>query len=227
MYRMSAFPVVCVVGILLLFSTVSPAPASTIVLGELLDGGSITWGDKLFDQFGYAATGDMPDASDVNVTTIVDGDGNLGLRFQGAFVDLFGDGGSDALITYRVMTTLPGFLISDVHLAGNPFVAGSGAVVVTESFQPDDLSTMLGIFDIEPGGNTNPTDFAFLAVPLKTLNIQKDILSIASVEGSAATLSFVDQTFSQVAVPEPSTISLFILGLVAAWGLRRRLAHGG
>jgi hypothetical protein len=231
MYRMSAFSVASVVGVVLLAGAVSPAAASTIcpfTLGDLIaEDRSITVGDKLFDQFGYSQTGDMPDAFGVNVLPITDSAGNFGLRFQGGFVDLFGGGPSDALITYRVTVTDPNFRISDVHLAGNPAVIGpegeeSGLIGVAETFLPEDPSTMLVIFDSEPG-STQLIDWA-LTGPVPLLHVQKDIIAFADVEGNAATLSFVDQTFSQVAVPEPSTVSLLILGIAALWGLRRKTA---
>jgi hypothetical protein len=245
MYRMPAFSVVSVFVVLLLLIAASPAAASTItlddpvVLGTLLSGGSITAGDKLFDQFSYSSTGDMPGAYGVNVIPIMDDAGNFGLRFQGGFVDLYGDGPSDALIAYRVTVTDPMYLIADVHLAGNPAVFGkkygkagykgskcgwcgpSGVVGVVETFLPDDPFTELVIFDVDPGPR-QLVDWALLTSPVQTLHVQKDILAFAKSKGSVATLSFVDQTFSQVAVPEPSSMSMLFLGLAAAWQLRRR-----
>ena len=242
MDRMSAGSVVSV-GVVLLLTAASPVAASSItlggptvlgspvVLGTLIGDGSIQVGDKLFDQFFYSSTGDMPDAYGVNVIPIVDPYGNYGLRFQGGFVDLYGDGPSDALIAYRVSVTDPGFLISDVHLSGNPAVFGkkcygghrckeSGLIGVTETFLLDDPFTELLIFDIDPGPSQF-VDWALLTTPLQTLHVQKNILALAGKK-SVATLSFVDQTFSQVVVPEPSTISLLVVGLAAVWHLRRR-----
>jgi hypothetical protein len=151
MKRMPAFLVVGVAAVSLLLGVASPAAASSItlddpvVLASLLCGGSITVGDKLFDEFSYSSTGDMPKAHKVKVIPIQDSDGNFGVRFQGGFVDFYGDGPSDALITYRVTVLDPLFLISDVHLAGNPDVIGkdchksykceqSGLIGVTETF---------------------------------------------------------------------------------------------
>jgi hypothetical protein len=233
---MSTFATVSVAVVVLLLGAVSPAAASSIgcddsfLLSTLLTGDSVTVGDKLFDQFSYVSTGDMPDASGVNVLPFVDDNGNFGLRFQGGFVDLFdGDGGgpgnpSDALLSYRVTVLDPAFLISDVTLAGNPSVIGaSGLIGVTETFLLDDPFVSLNIFDNQPGGPTQLVDSSLLTNPLKSLHVQKNIIAFADLEGSAATLSFVDQTFSQVAVPEPSTISLLLLGLGAtAWRLRRK-----
>lgn len=249
MYRMPAFSVVSVFVVLLLLIAASPAAASTItlddpvVLGTLLSGGSITAGDKLFDQFSYSSTGDMPGAYGVNVIPIMDDAGNFGLRFQGGFVDLYGDGPSDALISYRVTATDPMYLISDVHLYGNPAVFGrehhkkdckkdykkskcdrcgeSGVAGVVETFLTDDPFTKLVIFDLDPGPK-QLVDWSLLTSPLRTLHVQKDILAFATSKGSVATQSFVDQTFSQVAVPEPSWISMLLVGLAAAWQLRRR-----
>jgi hypothetical protein len=233
---MSTFATVSVAVVVLLLGAVSPAAASSIgcddsfLLSTLLTGGSVTVGDKLFDQFGYVSTGDMPDASGVNVLPFVDDNGNFGLRFQGGFLDVF-DGGaadpgspSDALISYRVTVLDPAFLISDVNLAGNPAVHGpSGLIGVTETFLLDDPFVELSIFALEPGGLQQLVDGSLLTTPLKSLHVQKNIIAFADVEGSAATLSFIDQTFSQVAVPEPSTISLLLLGLGAmAWRIRRR-----
>ena len=78
----------------------------------------------------YLHTGDMPASSLVNVVcnTVA---GNFGLRFQGAFIDAPGGGGSDALITYTVTVTDPRYVITDAHLEGNPVVIGAGIMSVT------------------------------------------------------------------------------------------------
>jgi PEP-CTERM motif len=242
MKRMPAFLVVGVAAVSLLLGMASPAAASSItlddpvILASLLCGGSITVGDKLFDEFSYSSTGDMPKAHKVKVIPIQDGDGNFGLRFQGGFVDFYGDGPSDAQISYRVTVLDPLFLISDVHLAGNPDVIAKdchkshkckeyGQISVTETFLTDDPFTELSIYDVEPGSR-QLVDWALLAEPVQTLHVQNDIMALADHRGTVAKLWFVDQTFSQVAVPEPSTISLLTIGIALIWGLRRRLPHG-
>jgi len=174
-------------------------------LSDLLDGGRLWSGDKLFSDFSYQGGGDMPDAEDVFVKAITDADGNFGIRFQGAFVDAFGGGASDALIDYKV-TAPEGRLIKDVHMAANPLVIGGsdkgGLVSVTETFLPDNEETVLSVFDIKPGSR-QLTDWADLVnengdlAPVQELHVQKDILVWTQTLGSAATLSFIDQTFSQ------------------------------
>jgi hypothetical protein len=177
---------------------------TSLPLSELLDGGSLFSGDKEFSDFSYHGGGDMPAAEDIFVKAITDADGNLGIRFQGAFVDAAGGGASDALIDFKV-TAGEGKLIKDVHLAANPLVVGgdkAGLVSITETFLPDNDQTVLSAFDIKPGSR-KLTDWADLVdengdlAPVQELHVQKDIIAWAQKLGSAATLSFIDQTFSQ------------------------------
>lgn len=202
----------------------TPVLLSTLVV----PGATLVVGDKTFGGFTYSITGDMPAAPLVNVIPIQDDFGNFGVRFQGAFIDTTGvAGGSDALITYNV-TAGAGFLISDAHLQGNPTRLGPfGSISVTETFLPLGAQGQftMKIYDDQ---NVNPpklVDSTIFTTPTKTLNVQKDILALAKVNPndpngpSTVTLSFVDQTFSQI--PEP-TSALLVLGGITAFALVRR-----
>ena len=185
----------------IVLSCAASVNAATIRLSRLVNGGgSITVGDKVFDEFGYSGTGDMPDALDINVIDHVDLAGNFGLRFQGAFADFQGGGASDALITFRVRVADGSpFRISDAHLQGNPDVLGpEGVMAVTETFS--EAQNTMSIYDIVPG-NLQNIDWTYFDQTFTELHVQKNIIAWAG-QGSAATLSFVDQTFSQV--PEPA-----------------------
>jgi len=188
-------------------------------------------GDKTFGVFTYTPTGDMPAASEVNVIPITDNAGNFGIRFQGAFLDTIGAAsGSDALITYDV-TAGANRLISDAHLEGNPTRLGTlGSMSVVETFLPLGSAGefTMKIYDDQ---NVNPPKLVantIFTTPVKTLHVQKDILGKAKVDQSSpnapqtVTLSFVDQTFSQVVVPEPATMGLLFAGTVGLALLRRR-----
>src|ERR1700704_1402547 len=73
----------------------TPAP---VLLSTLVGNPQATYtvGDKVFSGFSYLSTGDMPAAGGVNVAALVDNQGNFGIEFQGAFVDLpSSQGGSD------------------------------------------------------------------------------------------------------------------------------------
>lgn len=195
---------------------------SPVTLASLLQSSntnpSIQVGDKKFDTFTFAGTGDMPPAANINVIPITDADGNFGVRFQAAFIDLPGGGGSDALITFKVTVTNPEpWRITDAHLSGNPNLLGNtGSASVTETFIPDSPLVM----EIHDNGSgqklSDKVDFPLPG--FRTLNVQKDILLFGG--DAPATISFVDQTFSQV--PEATTA---FMSVVACCGLvlkRRR-----
>ncbi len=196
--------------------------ARGVLLSDLIDNnGSIQCDDKIFSMFTYHETGDNPDDDFVNVICITDSQGNPGLRFQGAFADLPANGGSDALITFKVTVDPDSSqLISDVHLTFNGVISGSsGFVGVTETFLPTDPNVVLNVFNQQPGP-FQLTDFSLLTTPVRELHVQKDIILFAGPE-SAATASFVDQTFSQV--PEPTPALLVLLGsALCAMGVRRK-----
>ncbi len=200
----------------------SPVMAEQIFLDQLIEDDTfIISGDKLFDKFEYDYTGDMPLAEDVTVTSIMDTEGNYGISFQGAFVDLYGGSASDALIRYRVSVLDPSQWISDAHISGNPYVVGSGIVQVSETFIPEEPDSAMSIHHVNPGNNIQLSDTVYFQGRYKFLYVQKDILALALTnDGSAATLSFVDQTFSQV--PEPATIVSLLLGLACTVCFARR-----
>lgn len=201
----------------------SPVALSTLTV----PGGTITAGDKTFTNFTYNFTGDMPPGVNVNVIPITDDAGNFGIRFQGAFIDTTGvAGGSDALITYTV-TAGPGRLISDAHIEGNPTRLGTlGSISVTETFLP--LNQVppyrMSIYDDQNLGAKLVDSTAF--TPIKSLNVQKDILGLAKVNPNSpegpqtVTMSFVDQTFSQI--PEPASALLLVGGVLSLGFARKR-----
>ncbi|MBI2826553.1 MAG: PEP-CTERM sorting domain-containing protein [Planctomycetia bacterium] len=193
------------------------APVKAAALSTLIgEHGTMQVGDKLFSDFSYLKTGDMPDASAVNVVPYTDGAGNFGLLFQGAFLDFIGGGGSDALLDFTVTVMNDDKVITGATLSGNPAVlGGDGAISLTETFLPDDAHS-LSIFDIKPG-LTKPTDAITFAHGFRTLHVQKDILAFSAGEhGGVPTMSFFTQTFVQSPappIPEPATVTLFGLGL--------------
>lgn len=213
--------------------------AESVKLSTLVNNpqGQVVAGDKKFTGFGYDFTGDMPDAAGINVRPIVDdlddtdpNTFNYGVRFQGAFMDLVSSvGGSDALITYMVEVTDPNFLISDAHLAGNPSLLGDhGSISVTETFHPlgQNGEYTMTIYDDESQPTPKLVDWTYFVPPVTKLNVQKDILARAVVTpgaaGNTATMSFVDQTYSQIRVPEATTLTLVLVSLVSLAGYRRR-----
>jgi hypothetical protein len=206
-----------------------PVALSTLVGTS---GGEIVVGDKKFTQFSYTFTGDMPDAAGVNVVPIIDDEGNFGIRFQGFFTDLASTiGGSDAQIDYTVMVTNSNYLISDAHLQGNPTLGTGterhGLVQVVETFLPLGQfgEHTLVISDDEALPTPRLVAWTDFDPPVPMLRVQKDIGVLAVAGNPSPSISFIDQTYSQIIIPEPATALLMFIGIVAAAGpVRRRSA---
>ena len=193
----------------------SSAVAETLSLKDLIDTDlalSIESGDKLFNQFEYTATGNMPSAEYVSVSAFTDANGNVGITFQGGFLDRSGNGESYAFINYWVTVQNPTKKISAAHISGFPSVhgAGSGTMEVTETFSP--VVGTVEIYHFSPSNAFQSDDSTGFTDPHITLHVQTTIHADAP-DGGAASMSFIDQTFSQVLIPEPSSVVILITGL--------------
>ena len=204
---------------------IAPATASATLLSTLISlDQSVTFGTLKFSGFSYSATGDMPSDLGVTVSTYTDGAGDIGLIFQGAFIDFAPGTGSDALIGFTVTELDPSRELTGATLAGNPAVqGGTGSASVTETFLPNDTSLMLTIFNNSPGAK-QLVDSGSFATSETTVMVQKDLLAFSgSVNGGVPTMSFVTQTFHETgtAIPEPASLTLLILSLLGfAFGVR-------
>ena len=219
MIRLKIFPL----GVLGVAIAVSAIQGATVKLSDLVNNQeTITSGDKLFSNFAYATTGDMPDMLDVDVETIEDADGNFGLRFIGGFIDNAGGSSSDALITFDVEPTNNQNVIVGAVLQANPAVFnGTGLASITETFLPMVEDQSLVVFDFEPGDQDLRAEVVFNQQHEK-LSIQKDIILHATGDNSAVTMSFVDQTFMQAPVPEPTAGLLIVTALLGLATFRRK-----
>jgi hypothetical protein len=186
-------------------------------------------GDKDFTGFSYSTIGDMPAAADVNVLGFRDSDGNWGVSFHGGFLDLPGGAAlSDAKLRFRVSVDpvglRQGFRISDAHL----FAAGIGVgpnsfFAVDESFEG--LNNTMNVFKTTLGGNQDQQlfDWTYFDEPMASIVVTKDILAIAGANSTQpARATVIDQSFSQVRIPEPATVAIALLGLVGFAAVRRR-----
>ena len=210
--------IVCAVAICLGLIVNQSAFAAPVPLSDLLaDDAEITSGDKLFTDFEYNATEDMPAADAVNVIPIMDADGNYGVRFQGGFVDLPGGSPSDALITFKVTVTDPARSIIGANLAANVVAPTGGLGSVAESFLPDitDPDDVLYV-----ASDTSLADSVTFMNPQKSFMVQKNILLTATPDGGHVTMSFVDQTFAQI--PEPTSFALLATSILGFGLIRRR-----
>jgi hypothetical protein len=228
--------------------------AQAMPLSELLNGGSITAGDKVFDDWRmiYENNSDITapafDASNIDVSPLNDGgmDPGPGLAFSvsNGALDVTGDGlfaFIDYMFGFRV-TAAPGNLIKDNSLnITNAVVTNSGD---NGMFIQEFIGTAPGLVD-DPGNISlpdlavNSVDFDWLDptfggpgltsdisndVTFDATNqiyVSKNILVWASDVTETASLTGFEQRFSQVAIPEPSTVLLMIAGM-AGLGLSRR-----
>ncbi|MCA9152016.1 MAG: PEP-CTERM sorting domain-containing protein [Planctomycetales bacterium] len=196
--------------------------AATVPLSSLLNGGTFQSGDKVFSDFGYSATGDMPPATAVNIEDITDTNGDYGIRISGGFVDQVGGGASDAIVTFNV-SVAPNVnkWIDGVTLSANPAVfAGTGLASVTETFIPTITDDKLVVYDFD-NGQVKLLDSIAFNQGYKSIPVQKDIILHATGNSGAVTMSFVDQTFHQV--PEPTSLVLALGGLCSLGVIRRRV----
>lgn len=193
----------------------------------------IVVGDKIFTGFSYlGASGNMPPVDDVNVTGFRDPNGHWGITFQGAFSDLPTDNtASDVAIRFMVEIdpafAAQGWRINDAHL----FLSGAGAsdnsyFAVDESFLGLN-ETMSVEYSTLNAGNVKLSDWVYFANPTTKLTVTKDIYAFADPNSTApARATVIDQSFSQILIPEPSTILLtgFALTAFGLFGYRHQLS---
>lgn len=221
-------------------AAIIPAPANSVTLpiGQSVKLDQLTLnqisgvvvGDKLFSNFVYAYTNNMPTAGNVNVVAISDGT-NIGIRFQGSFSDLPGGSASDASISFKVSVLDTEQSIAGAKLASaiflDPNTPGSFGSI-DESFLGNvpPVPNLLHVFNstLGAGGSQFEDDVTF-ASTYSTLRVQKDIYAnAADLAIQPVRMTFIDQLFPQDGtpeIPEPTSIALLI-GSVVMLGVNRR-----
>jgi len=190
--------------------TLLQVPAQAVLIGQA---GTIVVGDKSFSNFTcnvvVVGTGTPANCSGIDVTGSIDQFGNIGLSFQtGANVNV-PNSTVDILIRYDATVLDPTRLISDVHLAFNGAITGTGFTNVTETIVGlNPVTGIIGQVDVH-----NPPPVLDATINLSQLassiRVTKDIFLGAGSGPGSATVSFVDQFLSQTPVPEPASMVLF------------------
>ncbi|MBN2338023.1 MAG: PEP-CTERM sorting domain-containing protein [Acidobacteria bacterium] len=230
-------------GIVLLSGTTI---AQAVTLAELLDDGSITAGDKLFDDWellDYESS--QPDRSfnygNIVVTPLNDGglDPGPGLTFDILNQELWVTADEnlafvDLLLGFRVSVLDPGLQIVDGSLGG---LDGS----ISYSMDGDNdvgfyIHETIGTFPWDDGLGVNETEFSVLNgtetedttatagfEPQNAIWVTQNI-RVWATDTDTARLNSFDQRFSQTqtVVPEPSTFALMFLGLAGLFVARNR-----
>jgi len=178
----------------------------------ITSGGSLTVGNLVFSQFGYApSSGDFPPASNITVGQIppagTDAFGNFGIRFGLAGFDTPNTAATDFILTYTV--TAPSALLTDIHLVSNLSIAGTPAPGdtpfgnIVETIRAEGQPQIAQINNSVTATSSSLSAQATFnpAGPYTTIFVTKDV-ELFSTPGAITTVSFIDQAFSQV--PEPS-----------------------
>lgn len=225
-------------GVLSLFTAAAtplPTCANDWTIAQYIStynpGGGCVIGDKIFSQFSYIPSGNnaIP-STDVTVGTLgpvstgaaqVDSlfPTDIGLEFAAPWTVPPGTT-TDAAIGFDVTIGSGPLEIEDAGLVQTSGVTGTGTASVVEDGCSGAVFPCTQEWNVLTNNNSFAADTIF--TPTGTISVSKDI-SVASGSNGTATISLVQDVFSQTAVPEPRNVALLLgFGLVAGLALKKK-----
>ncbi|HCX31728.1 MAG TPA: hypothetical protein DHU55_18455 [Blastocatellia bacterium] len=195
-------------------------------LSSYIAGGSCTIGDKTFSNFTYSGSAQGGSTAITTAGITVDTMGpagslatllspDIGLQFQAAW-SVGSNQLLDSLIGFTVTVNTAGVFIHDAGLVqgGTSFIAPGLAQVA------ENLSNLTQLVTIDSAGLIKLSDEEVFSAT-GSVHVMKDI-SVNGNIGGAASISLVQDTFSQVQVPEPASLALLGTALISLGLMRRR-----
>jgi len=218
--------------------------AQAVSLADLLAGGSITVGDKLFDDW-QEIFQDKSDFTTVNtdnidVTALADNGSGYGLQFDILNNEFYVQGDDiyayiDYSFGFHVSVLDPLYKIDDASIGGHSVSLGYTADGFNDNggYVLESLGTAAGLADLgvmstefsvlDDVNTSNLSDSATFD-PQSEIWVTKNLFVWATDSTDEARLNGFNQRFSQVPIPEPSTWLLMGLGLAGLWGAGRKMA---
>ncbi len=216
----SRVTVATLVGVALL-----AASAHAVSLSALINSnGSIIVDDKEFSNFSLVSFGSgdyIFDPAGIEVTGFMFGP-DPGLQFTGLMFANTG-GWLNLNIKFDVQVLDPLKRIVDIGLTFNGAIIDGGQAQIIESALVGIQNVGQGFVYATPLG-TKLTDHLLLQDPVngyEKVRVVKDITLIGGPQGTAK-ISYIGQSFSQVVIPEPATLTVLAAGLGSLLVRRRR-----